>query len=217
VAELRDETTDDGFHEIQFTGKQLVFLFMATTVTLILVFLVGVVVGRGVDGRLGDEPIDSAEVGAPATASGVADSGPVPAEPPSPPVEDELSYHKRLQSNAPADELKPEPQPQPEPKPAPPAAQPPQQKPAPAGADVPTTGRPGTWVLQIIALKNRANAAELVQRLVGKGYPAFLQNPAPGEPVIYRVRVGRFNDRREAEQVRDRLQKEEDTSSVISR
>jgi cell division septation protein DedD len=215
VAELRDETTDDGFHEIQLSGKQLVFLFMATTVTLIFVFLVGVLVGRGVDGRPGDEPIDSAEVAAPATASGVADTGPAPAEPPSPPVEDELSYHKRLQSNAPADELKPEPPP--EPRAPPTAAQPPQQKPTAGGADVPTTGRSGTWVLQITALKNRANAAELVQRLVGKGYPAFLQNPAPGEPVIYRVRVGRFNDRREAEQVRDRLQKEEDTSSVISR
>ncbi|MEX1129483.1 MAG: SPOR domain-containing protein [Vicinamibacterales bacterium] len=214
MAELRDETTDDGFHEIQLSGKQLVFLFMVTTVTLIFVFLVGVLVGRGVDGRPGDEPIDSAEVATPATARGVGETGPVPAEPPSPPVEDELSYHKRLQSNAPADELKPEPQPE---QPTPPAAQPPQQKPAPAGPDVPTTGRSGTWVLQITALKNRANAAELVQRLVGKGYPAFLQNPAPGEPVIYRVRVGRFGDRREAEQVRDRLQKEEDTSSVISR
>ena len=211
MAELTHDMTEDGFHEIQLSGKQLVFLFMATTVTLIFVFLVGVLVGRGVDGRPGDEPIDSAEVAAPATGSGVADAGPPPAEPPSPPVEDELSYHKRLQSNAPADELKPQPQP------APPAAQPPPQKPTAGGADVPTTGRPGTWVLQIIALKNRANAAELVQRLVGKGYPAFLQNPAPGEPVIYRVRVGRFNDRREAEQVRDRLQKEEDTSSVISR
>jgi cell division septation protein DedD len=214
VAEPRDETTDDGFHEIQLSGKQLVFLFMFTTVTLIFVFLVGVLVGRGVDGRPGDEPIASAEAAAPAPAAGVADAGPAPAEPPSPPVEDELSYHKRLQSNAPADELKPEPQPE---QPAPPAAQPPQQKPAATGPDVPTTGRSGTWVLQITALKNRANAAELVQRLVGKGYPAFLQNPAPGEPVIYRVRVGRFNDRREAEQVRDRLQKEEDTSSVISR
>src|SRR5688500_11242716 len=172
---------------------------MVTTVTLIFVFLVGVLVGRGVDGRPGDEPIASAEA-APAPATGAADAGAAPAEPPSPPVEDELSYHKRLQSNAPADEVQPEAQA--EPPPVAPAAPPPPQAPAPAGADVPTTGRSGTWVLQIIALKSRPNAAELVKRLAGKGYPAFLQNPAPGEPVIYRVRVGRFNDRREAEQVR---------------
>jgi cell division septation protein DedD len=130
-------------------------------------------------------------------------------------VEDELSYHSRLQSNAAPEELKPQPKEE-QKKPEPPAAQPRQKPPADA-AGVPTTGRPGTWVLQIVALRNRANAAELVQRLVGKGYPAYLQEPTPGEPVIYRVRVGRFKDRREAEQVRDRLQKEEDTSSVISR
>jgi cell division septation protein DedD len=213
VPDLRDETTEDGFHEIQLSGKQLIFLFMASTVMLIFVFLVGVLVGRGVDAKRGDEPIASAE--AVASPADLSDAGPPPTEPPSPPVEDELSYHSRLQSNAAPEELKPQPKEE-QKKPEPPAAQPRQKPPADA-AGVPTTGRPGTWVLQIVALRNRANAAELVQRLVGKGYPAYLQEPTPGEPVIYRVRVGRFKDRREAEQVRDRLQKEEDTSSVISR
>jgi cell division septation protein DedD len=216
VPELRDDT-DDGFHEIQLSGKQLVFLFMASTVTLIFVFLVGVLVGRGVDVKRGNEPIDSAQFSASTGSSAdLPDAAPAAVDPPSPPVEDELSYHKRLQSTAASEELKPAPQQQ-APKPSPPPA-PPAQKPVPTAAgEVPTSGRPGAWVLQITALKNRANAAELVQRLVRKGYPAFLQNPASGEPVIYRVRVGRFNDRREAEQMRDRLQKEEDTSSVISR
>ena len=39
---------DDGFHEIQLSGKQLVFLFMATTVVSVVIFLCGVLVGRGV-------------------------------------------------------------------------------------------------------------------------------------------------------------------------
>ena len=39
--------TEDGFHEIQLSGKQLVFLFMATTVVSIVIFLCGVLVGRG--------------------------------------------------------------------------------------------------------------------------------------------------------------------------
>ena len=38
---------EDGFHEIQLSGKQLVFLFMATTVVSIVIFLCGVLVGRG--------------------------------------------------------------------------------------------------------------------------------------------------------------------------
>ena len=40
--------SDDGFHEIQLNGKQLVFLFMAATVVSVVIFLCGVMVGRGV-------------------------------------------------------------------------------------------------------------------------------------------------------------------------
>jgi cell division septation protein DedD len=44
---LHDDT-DDGFREVQLSGKQLVFLFMATTVVAIGIFLSGVFVGKGV-------------------------------------------------------------------------------------------------------------------------------------------------------------------------
>lgn len=43
-------TTDDGFHEINLNGKQLVFLFMAVTVVSVVIFLLGVLVGREVRG-----------------------------------------------------------------------------------------------------------------------------------------------------------------------
>jgi hypothetical protein len=39
---------DEGFHEIQLNGKQLVFLFIAATVVSVVIFLCGVLVGRGV-------------------------------------------------------------------------------------------------------------------------------------------------------------------------
>src|SRR5207248_2868996 len=45
---LGSHTQDDGFHEIQLNGKQLVFLFMAATVVSVVIFLCGVLVGRGV-------------------------------------------------------------------------------------------------------------------------------------------------------------------------
>ena len=45
---LTHHTQDDGFHEIQLNGKQLVFLFMAATVVSVVIFLCGVLVGRGV-------------------------------------------------------------------------------------------------------------------------------------------------------------------------
>jgi DedD protein len=42
------EAGDDGFHEIQLNGKQLVFLGIATTLVSVVIFLCGVLVGRGV-------------------------------------------------------------------------------------------------------------------------------------------------------------------------
>ena len=43
-----NDLADDGFHEIQLNGKQLVFLFMTLTSLAVAIFLCGVQVGRGV-------------------------------------------------------------------------------------------------------------------------------------------------------------------------
>src|SRR5262245_6509264 len=40
---------DQGVREIQLNGKQLVFMFMAATVAAVVIFLCGVMVGRGVN------------------------------------------------------------------------------------------------------------------------------------------------------------------------
>ena len=52
MTDLSHDAPDDGFHEIQLSGKQLVFLFMATTVVSVVIFLCGVLVGRGVRGEV---------------------------------------------------------------------------------------------------------------------------------------------------------------------
>src|SRR6516225_5980133 len=108
--------TDDGFHEIQLGGKQLVFLFMMATVVLVATFLLGVQVGRSVRGdRALEAATTEALSAAPAPPAAsprsqpAASSGPPSAEPPSPAQEpdDELSYAKRLQGdNPPAEKLK---------------------------------------------------------------------------------------------------------------
>jgi cell division septation protein DedD len=72
------------------------------------------------------------------------------------------------------------------------------------------------WVVQLVALKDRGAASAVVQKLTAKGYPAFVVSPAPGAPSIYRVQVGRYNDRREAEQIARRLEKEEQFKPWIS-
>ena len=115
MSELSHDAADDAFHEIQLSGKQLVFLFIVTTTVIVVVFLCGVKVGRGVRAVQGDEPDQtSAATAAPSQPQTqpqpVADAGPPAAEPPAPAAEtpEELSYHKRLQGDtAPAETLKP--------------------------------------------------------------------------------------------------------------
>jgi cell division septation protein DedD len=107
---------DEAFHEIQLNGKQLVFLFMAATVVSVVIFLCGVLVGRGVKAQLGSGVENSpastiAETTptqpptpAPAPAAG---SDPTTVAAPPPPADD-LTYFNRLEkSNAPAEQLKP--------------------------------------------------------------------------------------------------------------
>ena len=52
---------DDGLREIQLNGKQLVFLFMASTVVAVVIFLCGVMVGRGVRTQATHELADAPE------------------------------------------------------------------------------------------------------------------------------------------------------------
>jgi DedD protein len=221
VAELSHDTAEDGFHEIQLSGKQLVFLFIVTTSLLVAVFLCGVRVGRGARAASVEEA-DAAQTAAVPPAP-VADAGPPAADPPAPAAEtpDKLTYHDRLEGKGTPDEaLKPkaeEPKASTAQKPPVQAAVRPPAAPTPP-ADVPLTGRPGTWVVQVIATRDRSVATSVVKRLAGKGYPAFLVNPASGSgQPFYKVHVGRYGDRRDAEQVSLRIKKEEQFQPWISR
>ncbi|HUR94393.1 MAG TPA: SPOR domain-containing protein [Gemmatimonadales bacterium] len=241
MADITHDLTDDGFHEIQLSGKQLVFLFMATTAVSVMIFLLGVLVGRDVRGGKLAEPTEAALTTpapvpspAPDPVKQQAAAQPAPtAEPPSPPADDELTYRKRLESDSAAKEtLKPQgtsarsdaapeparseasvPAPEPLAKAAPAKAAAAAATPA-AGA----AGRPGRWVVQLVALRDRSAAASIVQRLSGRGFPAFIVNPASSTPnQVYKVQVGRYDDKTEAERVAKRLEKEEKFSPWISR
>jgi cell division septation protein DedD len=205
---------EDAFHEIQLSGKQLVFLFMATTVVSVFIFLCGVLVGRGVRAERGVEASEPAALAEPASnASATADAGAPTAEPPPAAEGDELSYHQRLQGEAtPREELT---RPAPEQAAVVDAAARPA---APAVATTATPARQDTWVVQLIVLRNRAEATTIVQRLTSKGYPAFVVEPAAGAAVrAFKVQVGRYTDRREAEQAARRLEKEEQFKPWILR
>lgn len=128
---------DEGFHEIQLNGKQLVFLFMAGTVVAVVIFLCGVMVGRGVPDRAlvaagGDQtPIDpTAPISSPLSTA-VASSGTQPLtagetltypsllEDPDPPAETLAPAAEPAVATAPpAREPRPQPVAPPAPKPA---------------------------------------------------------------------------------------------------
>jgi cell division septation protein DedD len=70
----------------------------------------------------------------------------------------------------------------------------------------------------VAALRERGEANAIIQRLAGKGYEAYLVEPNAGAPApVFRVRVGRFKDRRAAEPVVRRLEREEQFKPWITR
>jgi DedD protein len=222
---VASQIQDDGFHEIQLNGKQLVFLFMAVTVVSVVIFLCGVLVGRGVRaeraatdvavaGPVADTPVAPPSGQPPTPAPAPAGSDPTAAAPP-PPAADDLTYFERLEKQKPAakqlkagatdtgsknDKKKGTP---------PPAA---------SGTSGSATEPVGSgYAVQIAALNVRTEAEAIARRLSSKGYTAYVLAPPNGTPAVYRVRVGKFPTRREAESVAARLKKEEQFNPWITR
>jgi cell division protein FtsN len=260
---LASRIQDDGFHEIQLNGKQLVFVFMAATVVSVVIFLCGVLVGRGVrvermaeaqgaPASIADTPATGLVTGArPPTVSGT-DNDPTKAPPPSPPAsENETGKSPRAtpkSTEGRAQDAKPEgthltktvePRPadaaskveRPVPKTDTAAVEAPPSKPAPQSASKapareaqapvvpPKEAAPATedaaqgWMVQVAAVNTRNEADSLVKRLSAKGYPAFVSNSAN----VFRVRLGGYKSKGEAETVAAKLRKEEKISPWVTR
>lgn len=229
---------DDSFREIQLSGKQLVFLFMAVVVILVGVFLMGLQVGRGVlmaRGAPGAETTltanESEPPPPPPSASPGSSTSPATAA-------EKLSYAERLGAAEPPKEsltATPPPEAPPTPRSESPAPSTPASAPAPVSPTPPpatkTAAAPAAksapvtsaapvaaksaepagagFAIQVAALRESGEADAMVKRLASKGYPAYVVAPAKGQPSVYRVRVGKFKDRHEADTVAARLQKEE--------
>ena len=213
--------SDQGFHEVQLSGKQLVFLFMSAVVVMVVVFLLGVNVGRGVRGAVGDtEVLAQGELPAPATPD--AASAPVTQAKPTP----ELSYHDMLLAATPAadkgaaekttppaappptvDEAPPAQSPTPTPN-APVAAKP-QAAQAPPPAATPAAKPTGSdWFLQTGAYSTQAVADGQVAKLKQLSFPAFVLPLEKSGKTQFHVRIGPYPDRPEADRARSRLNRQ---------
>lgn len=209
------------FQQVRLSLKQVVFLLIAATVIGAVIFLFGVLVGRGV-------PLAQVLTGG--MGAGMANSGgafsderPVvvstPRRLPSAIATDgvSLSYYERLAGDR-GPELD--------------AgfgmagASPAAARAGESGAEAETGATPeappreypGGFAVQVTALQERTAAERMAERLNGKGYPAFVVGSVGGEPVrMFRVRVGTYASREEAERVRRRLAEEEALTPWITR
>ena len=88
------------------------------------------------------------------------------------------------------------------------------RKPGPT-TDIPAADDPRQgWVVQVAATKTRGEADTMAKRLSAKGYSAFvLSNSAD----VFRVRVGGYKSRNDAETVAARLRKEERINPWVTR
>jgi cell division septation protein DedD len=225
---------DDYYYEIQLTNKQLVFYFMAGATGLILSFLAGVMVGRGVDSVSG-------EVQAARTVQEdriVAEETPKPVKP----ATEDLTYAQRLEGDKVEDTLErpaagaaakppkpfskiPPPKtatpapaavatkttPKPEATATPPArvaSNLPGPAPAPAApaAAPPAAAPAGGFTIQVGVFKEKARAEALAAQLKGKGFAPTVSGGADGP---FNVRVGSYADRADAEKTQVRLRDEE--------
>jgi DedD protein len=283
---MASPTTDDGFHEIQLNGKQLVFLFMAATVVSVVIFLCGVLVGRGVRAErtvaqaaaLNEAPTPDILPSEPAASPSAIQAGADPrtAAPPAPVDEKSTTVSedirpdsaKAAEARAAAEKPAPAPTPasgvvkpekasKPEKseksakaektaekpveksadKPAEKVAEKPAPKPTaePAAAASPASGAkeatpaaspsPSSaaatssdgYAVQVAAVNARNDADAIAKRFNSKGYSAYVEVPPNGTGTVFRVRIGTFKTKREAETIAAKLQKEEQIKPWVTR
>jgi cell division septation protein DedD len=223
---------ESGVREIQLSGKQLVFLFMASVVLVVVVFLLGVSVGRGARVTAGAV--------APTEAAATTEA-PIVAPPGTPASAADLTYHDRLPGSggpakradagaAPGSAATPAATTG---VPAPPAETsrasdpPPGTSSAPVQTPVsdaaattktptpasfkPPAAPPGSWFVQVDSFRSKDLATALVAKLKGKGYDAFIVDvPKP----LLHVRVGPYPERTAADSVVAQLKKDGFSSLV---
>jgi DedD protein len=235
--------SDEGVHEIQLNGKQLVFMFMAVTVVAVVIFLCGVMVGRGVRAPRATELADAAietpldptasVATAPSSTAGTSSSAATdPTQdptltsgrlnattPPPEPLKESVQIVQEVKATAPPKTTAVEPPP------AAPAVKTPAPKLSAPKTPAPKTPKPAAvseptgegFVVQVAAVKERSEADTIAKRLSSKGFPSFVSSPSAGAARVYRVRVGKYRDRSDAETVARRLEKEEQFKPWITR
>jgi cell division protein FtsN len=223
---------DDYYYEIQLTNKQLVFYFMAGASGLILSFLAGIMVGRGVDASpevqaasrpavqdtivREEEPARSAPTTAPAASHGGEEAGYSPALESDKPNDTALEGKSAKAGTTIVTAAKTA-----APTAAPPVATlPPMRRsaevsrpaapPAAAGpvvASAPAGDSAAGFTIQVGAYKDKGGADSIAGSLKKKGYAAYVVTG--GDSGLFSVRVGSYATRADADKIKARLHVEQ--------
>lgn len=206
---------DEYYYEIQLTNKQLVFYFMAGAAFLVMSFLAGIVVGRGVDATAEAAPASSAR--AAQVEDKIVTEEPPAAAKTAAPSTDDLAYSKRLEAEKLDNKLeKPAPAASAEPVRAaavtpdlvaqPPHSAPPSAKPAVVPAKKPVS-------LAAVASAPSRTTSNTATAPV-KAAPAA--KPAAAPAGAFAIQVGAFKDRATAESIVSRLKTKGFGAYVVS-
>jgi cell division septation protein DedD len=182
-----------------FTRGQLALLGAAFAAASVVVFVLGIFVGKDIEARRmarPDEPLVKVPI-KPQSSKGGADGETARNK-------DDLTFYNTL-THAPATK-------------AAEAHEPPLAKKATAearaesraeAASADAKSRAKTWSVQVNSFPDGKSAGELLERLKGKGYNAFVTEAQVNGKVWYRVRVGNFASREEAMKTENALKTKE--------
>jgi cell division septation protein DedD len=175
--------TNKDYRELQLSSSQLVLIFIAILALGVVIFLLGVSVGKK-QAQIADttqfasEPLAEKVVEEEPKPMELPEEQPTveekPAEKPKDTIREELASHQKKKAEAKA-------------------------KPAPIPR---STG----YYIQIGAFKNRDSAYAMVEELKDQGFPAQVFDPASTETnPLFKVRVGGYETRAQAESELDKI------------
>jgi cell division septation protein DedD len=80
-----------------------------------------------------------------------------------------------------------------------------------------TSGNGWKYAVQVASVDSRAEAGKIADRLRSQGYPAYFYEVKVRGKTYYRVRCGRFSDKKEANEIKQRLAEEKKIQGFVTK
>ena len=197
---------EKSYYEIQLDNKQLILVFLAALTLCVLIFVLGVMVGKG-------------QKEAEMAAAGKSGSSSARTEPdltvPKEPKETESPAAKNQKSEKKSASKGTEPskddgfygldQSDESQKGLEPKTEPAVAKPEPAPSEPGPTLAPVRFTVQLMATESKSKAQEQVRYLKARGYSPFMSVKETKDGAVYKVRIGKYADTAAAKEIAARL------------